>query len=75
MRRNVLLTNTAVENNSEVIENTETSIEIPTDCLNEFVTAMKIGYYKEFYKQGLITSDQFERLVAMQSKSSVKNAA
>ncbi len=43
-------------------------IEIPDDCKNEFIKAMKIGYYKEFYKQGLITAEQLEQLIAMQDK-------
>ncbi|MBQ5319344.1 MAG: hypothetical protein J6K17_09640 [Oscillospiraceae bacterium] len=75
MRRNVLLTNTAIENNSMIGEKSEPNIEIPTDCLDEFVTAMKIGYYKEFYKQGLITSEQLEQLISMQGKLSVEKAA
>ena len=44
----------------------EARFEIPEECVDEFVKAMKIGYYKEFYKQGLITADQLERLIAMQ---------
>lgn len=43
-------------------------IEIPDKCKNEFIKAMKIGYYKEFYKQGLITAEQLELLIAMQDK-------
>ncbi len=43
-------------------------IEIPNECKNEFIKAMKIGYYKEFYKQGLITAEQLEQLIAMQDK-------
>lgn len=49
-------------------------IEIPDKCKNEFINAMKIGYYKEFYKQGLITAEQLEQLIAMQDKS-VNSAA
>lgn len=49
-------------------------IEIPDKCKNEFIKAMKIGYYKEFYKQGLITAEQLEQLIAMQDKS-VNSAA
>lgn len=44
-------------------------IEIPQNCKNEFIKAMKIGYYKEFYKQGLITAEQLELLIAMQDKT------
>lgn len=43
-------------------------IEIPKNCKNDFIKAMKIGYYKEFYKQGLITAEQLELLIAMQDK-------
>ncbi len=43
-------------------------IEIPDNCKNDFIKAMKIGYYKEFYKQGLITAEQLELLIAMQDK-------
>lgn len=41
-------------------------IEIPDNCKNDFIKAMKIGYYKEFYKQGLITAEQLEQLISMQ---------
>ena len=44
-------------------------IEIPDKCKNDFIKAMKIGYYKEFYKQGLITAEQLEQLIAMQDKT------
>lgn len=49
-------------------------IEIPDKCKNDFIKAMEIGYYKEFYKQGLITAEQLEQLIAMQDKS-VNSAA
>ena len=49
-------------------------IEIPDKCKNDFIKAMKIGYYKEFYKQGFITAEQLEQLIAMQDKS-VNSAA
>ncbi len=32
----------------------------------QFVKAMKIGYYKEFYNQGLITAEQLEKLISIQ---------
>lgn len=44
-------------------------IKIPENCKNDFIKAMKIGYYKEFYKQGLITAEQLEQLITMQDKS------
>ena len=44
-------------------------IGIPENCKNDLIKAMKIGYYKEFYKQGLITAEQLELLIVMQDKS------
>ncbi len=71
MRRNVLLTNTAVATvNEEVAERkTEPNIEIPNECMEDFINAIEIGYYKEFYKQGLITNQQFEILMQMKSEN------
>ena len=60
MRRNVSSNNTAVEKNT---------IEIPNECKSEFIKAMKIGYYKEFHKQGLITDEQLEQLIALQNNT------
>ena len=62
MRKNVSSNNSTVE----VEEKSTQKIEIPEECIDEFVKAMKIGYYKEFYKQGLITANQLETLIAMQ---------
>ena len=56
------------------LTNKKDVIEIPDKCKNDFIKAMKIGYYKEFYKQGLITAEQLEQLIAMQDKS-VNSAA
>ena len=83
MRRNELLETAAVapENNSsaaptaaptEIVEtNTETDtpkIEIPEECAEAFIAAVEIGYYKEFYKQGLITADELDILLQLQKK-------
>ena len=62
MKRNVSSNNPAIK----VEEKSTQKIEIPEECIDEFVKAMKIGYYKEFYKQGLITANQLETLIAMQ---------
>ncbi len=66
MRRNVSSNNTAVDVNSTA---TEKTFEIPDECKSEFIKAMKIGYYKEFHKQGLITDEQLEQLIAMQNNT------
>ena len=71
MKRNVSSNNTAVE----MEEKSTKKIEIPEECIDEFVKAMKIGYYKEFYKQGLITADQLEILIAMQDNKEETSVA
>ena len=63
MKRNTSSKNTA----AETAEKKVPEIKIPEEYIDDFVKAMKIGYYKEFYKQGLITADQLERLIAMQN--------
>ena len=65
MIRNVCR-NTAVENTAEI--KTQPTIEIPNECMDDFINAIEIGYYKEFYKQGLITNQQFEILMQMKSE-------
>ena len=49
-------------------ENNTNKIEIPEESRLAFVKAMKIGYYKEFCKQGLITDQQLEMLIALQDR-------
>ena len=71
MRRNVSSNNTAVDLNSTAIKKT---FEIPAECKSEFIKAMKIGYYKEFHKQGLITDEQLEQLIALQNTNNSKAA-
>lgn len=44
----------------------ENNIKISEENRNAFIKAMKIGYYKEFHKQGLITDNQLEMLIALQ---------
>lgn len=72
-RKNMNLTiKNDVANNT--VDKNNTTIKIPDKCKNEFIKAMKIGYYKEFYKQGLITAEQLEKLIALQDKT-VNSAA
>ena len=71
MIRNVSSNNTAVDLNSTA---SETTFESPEECRSEFIKAMKIGYYKEFHKQGLITDEQLEQLIAMQNINNSKAA-
>ncbi len=57
----------------ETKDNTTTNIPIPEiseESRQAFIRAMKIGYYKAFYKQGLLTAEQLEKLIDM---NTVKN--
>ena len=73
-RKNMNLASDTYSNEHDSINKSNSTIEIPVEYKNEFIKAMKIGYYKEFYKQGLITAEQLEQLIAMQDKS-VNSAA
>ena len=52
---------------SRILQNND--IQIPEDCRADLIKSMKIGYYKEFFKQGLITAEQLEKLIEMQNKN------
>jgi hypothetical protein len=47
--------------------NIKEELFIPTNCLDDFKRAMKIGYYKMMKSKGLITESQFEILLQMQT--------
>ena len=65
--RNTAVAGTANENTAVIAEkNTDPHTVIPNECMNDFLKAMKIGYYKQFYKQGLITADELDILLKMQ---------
>ena len=69
MIRNVCRNTAVATANENVAEpKTQTAIEIPDECIDDFINAIEIGYYKEFYKQGLITNQQFEILMQMKSE-------
>lgn len=66
---------TKVENIADdTAENKDTScsnnLVIPETGKADLLRAMKIGYYKEFYKQGLITADQLDFLLSLQNENS-----
>ena len=56
-------------------QNKSESIELSEEDKIAFIKAMKIGYYKEFHKQGLITDRQLEMLIALQDKPDIKETA
>ena len=51
------------------------NIELSEEDKIAFIKAMKIGYYKEFHKQGLITDQQLEMLIALQDRPDIKETA
>lgn len=61
------------EINTNVVN--DSKIEIPENYRNDFIKAMKIGYYKEFYRKGLITAEQLEMLINIQNETSNETAA
>ena len=65
------LTNTAVDSNNTMSAVTETMLT--EEQKQALVTAMKIAYYRDFYKRGIITSDQLEQLLAMQKDYTADN--
>ena len=83
MRRNELLTTTAVASEATAsdaapiatttepdtkTDSTPPAIDIPEECAESFIAAVEIGYYKEFYRQGLITTDELDILLQLQKK-------
>ena len=56
-------------------QNKSENIELSAEDKIAFIKAMKIGYYKEFHKQGLITDQQLEMLIAMQDRTDISQTA
>lgn len=56
-------------------QNKSESIELSDEDKKAFIKAMKIGYYKEFHKQGLITDMQLEMLISMQDRTDISQTA
>ena len=81
MRRNEHKTNKVANNTTTKItaepqtENPTPSITLSEEQETAFIKAVKIGFYKDFYKQGLITAAQLEMLIAMQDQPNHNNVA
>ena len=50
-------------------------IKLTDEQRKAFIKSMKIGYYRVFYKRGLITGEQLEMLIARQEVPENKTAA
>ena len=81
MRRNERKINETADNTTTQItaepntKNQSPSITLTEEQETAFIKAVKIGFYKDFYKQGLITASQLEMLIAMQDKPEHHTAA
>lgn len=49
-------------------ENYITKIEISEKDRRALLTAIKIGYYKEFHKRGILSDEELEYLINLQNK-------
>lgn len=56
-------------------QNKNENIKLSAEDKIAFIKAMKIGYYKEFHKQGHITDQQLEMLIALQDRTDIKETA
>ena len=61
---------------SRILETTETKqennkLELTPESSRAFRKAMKIAYFKEFNKKGLITDEELEKLIALQNADKV----
>lgn len=81
MRRNERKINETADNTTTQItaepntKNQSPSITLTEEQETAFIKAVKIGFYKDFYKQGLITASQLEMLIAMQDNPEHHSAA
>ena len=48
----------------------ESMNHLTEENLNILLKAMKIGFYKDFHRKGLLTDEQLAQLIAMQDKPS-----
>ena len=46
----------------------ESILQLPDENLNKLLISMKIAFYKDFHKRGLLTDEQLAQLIAMQDK-------
>lgn len=51
-------------------ENKTTKLEISEKDRRAFLTALKIGFYKEFHKQGILSDEELVYLINLQAEYS-----
>ena len=62
-------TETKQQNKTETA-NVSSMNHLTEENLNILLKAMKIGFYKDFHRKGLLTDEQLAQLIAMQDKPS-----
>ena len=67
-------TESTEQKNESKTKTAQSITNISEENLNELLKAMKIGFYKDFRKRGLLTDEQLEMLIAKQDKP-VKESA
>ena len=56
------------ESTEQKNKNKTTKLEISEKDRRAFLTTLKIGYYKEFHKQGILSDEELEYLINLQAK-------
>ena len=51
----------------------ESILQLPEENLKALLISMKIAFYKDFHKKGLLTDEQLAQLIAMQDKLTDKD--
>lgn len=59
-----------IEETEQKKNNGATKLEISEKDRRAFLTALKIGYYKEFHRQGIFSDEELEYLINLQAKYS-----
>ena len=68
MRKEIILSK-ILENETEQKKDNK-KLEISEKDRRAFLTALKIGYYKEFHKQGILSDEELEYLINLQAEYS-----
>ena len=67
MKKNIEKTEQKKANETPAAENMN---HLSEENLNILLKAMKIGFYKDFHRRGLLTDDELDQLIVMQDKPS-----
>ena len=62
------ITETTEQKNENKTTTAQSITNLSEENLSKLLKAMKIGFYKDFHKKGLLTDEQLEMLIAMQDE-------